>query len=274
MLNDQDLRDNKPDLATTLTAVQNGQQGTVSATVFYGLSRLNTTDIKQIQPVWDGLDPDYRRKLLRRLVDVSEANFDLDYHIIGMMALKDADAEVREAGVDLLFEDMSIELMDRLIEMAQWDDSAEVRAAAASALGRFILAGELEELPERETARAQDVAVNLLSNEDESIDVRRRALEAISNSSHEIVEEAIRDAYDSYDHKMRVSSVFAMGRSCDPQWGSTAMMRSFNTKPPVPQANLNCAKLYLCLYGLRSVLTVRSKKWQYGHWVKLAAEMR
>jgi HEAT repeat protein len=151
-------------------------------------------------------------------VDIGEANLDMDYRSVGIMGLDDSDAGVREAAVDLLFEDMSLQLMDKLIELAQWDDAPEVRAAAASALGRFILAGELGELPERDTTRAQDAAVSLLTNEEEDIDVRRRALEAIANCSHEIVDEAITEAYQSDEHKMRVSSLFAMGRSCDERW--------------------------------------------------------
>jgi HEAT repeat protein len=164
-------------------------------------------------------------------VDIGEANVEMDYRSVGIMALDDSDAGVREAAIDLLFEDMSLQLMDKLIDLAQWDDAPEVRAAAASALGRFILAGELGEMPERETSRAQDAAVTLLTNDEEDIDVRRRALEAIANCSHEIVEEAITEAYHSDEQRMRVSSVFAMGRSCDDRWNPT-IVRELQSSDP------------------------------------------
>lgn len=207
----------QPDLATTLNTLREND-GTVNATLYYGLSGLEPSEIRQLAPVWAELTPEYRRKLLRELVEASETNFELDYSTLGYYALDDAAPSVREAAIELLWEDESMPLMHRLNDLALEDEAVEVRAAAASALGRFILGGELGDLDEAETVRAQETAVSILNNTSEDIDVRRRALEAISNSSHEIVEEAIREAYDSHDRRMQISSVFAMGRSYDEQW--------------------------------------------------------
>jgi HEAT repeat protein len=52
----------------------------------------------------------------------------------------------------------------------------------------------------------------------ESLDVRRRALEAIANCGRAGVQERIREAYYADDLPMRASAVFAMGRSCDERW--------------------------------------------------------
>jgi HEAT repeat protein len=206
-----------PDLETTLTALRDSD-GTVNATIYYGLSGLEHADIVQLALTWDALDPVFRRKVLQELLESAEANVELDYSALGAYALVDTDPGVREAAVELLWEDESIAMMDRLIDMAQFDDAFEVRAAAASALGRFILLGELGDLDESQTIRAQDAAIRILNNLSEDIDVRRRALEAIANSGHEIVDEAIREAYDSPDRRMNASAVFAMGRTYDEQW--------------------------------------------------------
>ena len=139
--------------------------------------------------------------------------------------------EVREAAVELLWEDESLALMNRLIDMALDDEATAVRAAAASALGRFILLGELGDLPEAETVKAQDAAVSILNNLDEDVDVRRRALEAIANCGHEIVDEAIREAYDSADHRMQISAVFAMGRTYDQQWNEFVLQQLDSDDP-------------------------------------------
>lgn len=207
----------QPDLETTLKTLREND-GSVNATLYYGLSGLEPSEIRRLAPVWAELAPAFRRKLLRELVEASETNFELDYSTLGYYALDDSDAGVREAAIELLWEDESMPLMHRLNDLALEDEAVEVRAAAASALGRFILGGELGDMDEAETVRAQETAVSILNNLSEDIDVRRRALEAISNSSHELVEEAIREAYDSYDRRMQISSVFAMGRSCDEQW--------------------------------------------------------
>jgi HEAT repeat protein len=156
---------------------------------------------------------------MRRMADLSETNFDLEYRTIGfLLGLDDEDAQVRESAIGLLWADETPEYMARLIEMSQWDESALVRAAAVSALGSFILAGELGEITESMLYQAQDVSVSIYSNETEEVEVRRRALEAISNSSHEIVPEAIDEAYHSDDPLMRVSAVYAMGRTYDLRW--------------------------------------------------------
>ena len=207
----------QPDLDTTLKTLREND-GSVNTTLYYGLSRLEPSEIRRLAPVWSELTPAFRRKLLRELIEASETNFELDYNTLGYYALDDADAGVREAAIELLWEDESMPLMYRLNDLAVEDEAVEVRAAAASALGRFILGGEMGDLDEAEIARVQETVVSILNNLDEDIDVRRRALEAISNSTHEILEEAIREAYDSHDRRMQISSVFAMGRSCDEQW--------------------------------------------------------
>lgn len=221
----------QPDLPTTLEALEKADEGSISATVFYGLSGLSDEDALQVRPAWDRLTAPVRRKILREMVDISEANFEMEFSAVGWFGLDDADASVREAAIEALWEDESVELMTRLIEMMQWDEVREVRAAAASALGRFVLLGELDELPEYAVNTVHEAVVNVLTNLDEDIDVRRRALEAISNSSLEIVDEAIQEAYSGDERRMQVSAVFAMGRSCDPQW-SDFVLRELTSDDP------------------------------------------
>lgn len=213
----------RPDIQTTVQALIQGAEGTLPAMVAYGLSKLTPDELAYLDDAWQTLDAQYRRKIMRRLIDVSESNFELDYTTLGYYALDDNDAGIRDAGVELLFEDMSVGLMDRLIEMSQWDENPRVRAAAAIALGRFIASGELGEYPERDAARAQDAMVAVWTNDNEEIEVRRRALESLSNSSHELVEEAIREAYTSYERSLQVSALYAMGRSADERWKPMVM---------------------------------------------------
>ena len=224
-------RHEQPDLVTTLDALARAEEGNLSATIFYGLSNLPYDDALQVRPVWDRLPSSARRKILREMIDLSEANFEMDFGAIGWFGLDDADSAVREASIEVLWEDESTELMNRLIEMVQWDEVPEVRAAAASAIGRFVLLGELGDIPESAFNTVQEAVVNVLTNLDEDVDVRRRALEAIANSSHEIVEEAIQEAYTGDERRMQVSAVFAMGRSCDPQW-SDYVLRELTSDDP------------------------------------------
>jgi HEAT repeat protein len=230
---EDELRREKPDLDTTLKAMQAGKGGgSLNSTIFYGLSSLSDDELVRLRPAWGSLSPAYRRKVMRRASEVAETNFDLDYAAFGRFGLDDTDPDVREAAIDVLWEDEGLDLMERLIRLAQNDESRAVRAAATSALGRFILAGELGDLPDSETERAQDVVVDILNDEDEDVDVRRRALEAIANCGHEIVEDAIEEAYEGFDRRMQVSSIYAMGRTCDaPRWGEI-VVRELGSEDP------------------------------------------
>jgi HEAT repeat protein len=90
----------------------------------------------------------------------------------------------------------------------------------------------LGDLPERETIRAQEAAIKLLNDEAEPVEVRRRALEAIANCSHELVEPAISTAYRGDNHSMQVSALFAMGRSCDTVRWSKTVLKELNSSDP------------------------------------------
>lgn len=208
----------RPSLETTLEALREGESKGFSTAMYYGLSGLEGDALDQFSQVWLALSPGYRKKVIRAIVEVGETNLDLLYEPIGRLSLTDDDEDVRLAAIELLWEDATLETMDRLISLAVHDSSVDVRASANSALGNFILRGELGELPEEETLRAQQAVIRVWNDLDEEIDVRRRALEAISNSSHPMVEAAIRDAYESDDPRLQISAIFAMGRSCDPQW--------------------------------------------------------
>ena len=214
------------DFETTLATFRDleNQHSTAYNAIFYGLSGLSDTQIVQFEPVWNALHVTRRRSILEQIAEFSEANFEVNYGTIGRMALNDPDAAVRKVATDVLWEDESLATMSRLIELAQWDEARDVRAAAASALGRYILLGELGDLPEAETKRAQDVMMTLWTDTNEDIEVRRRALEAISNCSHDSVPDAIYEAYNSSEEPLQISAVFAMGRTCDSKrWGGIVL---------------------------------------------------
>lgn len=216
-IEDDEPRAARPAIEETAAALTE-QRDPAQSLIAYGLSGLSDEEAAVIAPLWESLEDGYRASVVHALLEVGESNFELDYGAFARIALNDEDADVRTAAIELVWSDRSLEMMDVLIAHAQRDPSTLVRAAALSALGAFILAGELEELPHSETLRAEDAAIAMLEKPDESIDVRRRALEAISNSSREMVSSAIRKAYRSGDQRMQVSALFAMGRSCDDEW--------------------------------------------------------
>ncbi len=215
---------NKPTIGE-LIAVLEVESGTghVPVALYYGLSSLDDVSLELVRPAWEKLSSEYKTKVATELAEASEANFDLDFRAFGHLVLDDLDPDVKIAAINLLWEDESLYLLSRLFDLAENDENTEVRSAATSELGRFILLGEYGDIPDRDSVHAQDVAIGLLNDNTEDIRVRRRALEAISNSSLDFVAEAISEAYESDEQLMRVSALYAMGRSYDQQWSDIVL---------------------------------------------------
>ncbi|MEZ4666951.1 MAG: HEAT repeat domain-containing protein [Anaerolineae bacterium] len=223
----------KPSIEDVIAVLQTREGDVVPTVAYYGLSGIGSADIRKLVPVWKNLEADFRQKLLKELAETSETNYEFDYNELAILALDDSNPAIRASAIGLLWHDNSLAVLSRLIDLAENDESSAVRAAAASDLGRFILLGEYEEIPESSAVRAQDAVVGLLTDESEDVEVRRRALEAISNSSHEIVSSAIEEAYISDDRLMRVSSIFAMGRSYDQRWHDTVLRELHSDDPEI-----------------------------------------
>jgi HEAT repeat protein len=207
---------NTPDFASILNTLGT-ESLPISAETVYGLSALDRERLSQLEQHWTSLSPARRRKLLQLLNDSSEANFEMDFRDINHFALKDPDSEVRQYAIEGLWEDESLHLMHKLIQAANHDPSLDVRCAAVTELGRFLLLGEYGDIPDAQAAQARESVLNAL-HMDEEPELRRRALEAIANSSHEGVRDMIDEFYNHEDLRMRMSAVFAMGRTCDQDW--------------------------------------------------------
>ena len=193
-------------------------EASFTADAIYSLSDLTGEHLDAFRALWPELSADRRRDLILRLVETAETNFELDFSTIIEPALRDPDHEVRLAAIDGILEDTALPTVRRLMHLAKTDTFEEVRANAVKALGQFVLRGELGKLPEPFNTELQDVILALHTDTDEPIDVRRRALEAIGNCGREGVSELILNAYRDDEPLMRVSSLFAMGRSCDEDW--------------------------------------------------------
>lgn len=189
-----------------------------SAEAIYSLSDLAGERLEAFRAVWIGMPVERRRSLIGRLVETAEMNFELDFSAIIYPALEDSDEQIRRTAIEGIFEDSPYTVIERLMIMAQEDPYVDIRASAVGALGQFVLRGELGKLPARLNTRLQDTVLALYHNPNEDLDVRRRALEAVSNCGREGVHELIRAAYYADELPMRVSAVFAMGRSCDEVW--------------------------------------------------------
>jgi HEAT repeat protein len=190
----------------------------VPGEVVYGFSDLEPDQLEQIRPVWRGLPTDQRVIIMERLNEASEADYMLDYSTFSSIGYDDPSAAVRVAAISAGWSDESLPTLRRLTELVEFDPSQEVRAAAISQLGKFIYLGEMEDLSLQSTDPVAELMIEILQNPGEPLEVRRRALEAVANSSRPTVPGLIEDAYRHDDLFMQISAVIAMGNTMDDRW--------------------------------------------------------
>ncbi|RMG87776.1 MAG: HEAT repeat domain-containing protein [Chloroflexi bacterium] len=206
-----------------------GTAKTISAAILYGLSGISRSDIPRIEAAWRALDAEQRNGIIQYMNTASEADFEMDYRAFGLFALTDPEPSVRIAAIELLWEETSPEYIDHLMHLAQFDEEHSVRAEAIKALGSIIYQGELDEIPQETTRPIQELVFNLHTNLDEDLLVRRRALESLANCSHDAVPDLIREAYHSSEAEMRISAIFAMGRTCDDEAWEEPILRELDS---------------------------------------------
>lgn len=194
------------------------QTETVPFSKLYSFSDLAGERLVGFCGVWDSFPAAQRRRLIQGLVELAEASFQVNFDAIFRHCMSDPDEEVRAAAIEGLWENEEVALIGPLLTMLRADPSIRVRAAAAAGLGRFVLASELEELEASIQARIMNELLTSIYLVDESIEVRRRALESVAYICMPEVIEALELAYYDEDERMRISAVVGMGRSCDKRW--------------------------------------------------------
>ena len=184
----------------------------------YVLSRMNQEALEIFREVWPTVGTERRRNVMQELMEISEANFEVDFDPVFLLGMGDQDAEVRATAIRSLWENESPALIQPLVHLLKNDEAAIVREAAATALGKFIYLKELEEIDWGEANLAEEALLETVHLAGENLDVRRRAIESLGYSSDARIPSIIEGAYYSDNEKLQVSALFAMGRSADNRW--------------------------------------------------------
>ncbi len=184
----------------------------------FPLSDLARERLPDFEAAWHALSAPRRLELIGAMVEQAETNIHFNFHAILRTLLGDPEARVRRLAVEGLWEDEKTHLIPSLVGLLCDDPSAEVRATAATSLGRYVLLGVLGDIREEPAMSAQQALLRAWSRVGETNDVRRRALESLAYGNPSGLNEMIRNAYYDDDAAMRQSAVFAMGRTTDARW--------------------------------------------------------
>ena len=192
--------------------------GALPFSKLYLLSDLAGRTLADFCAAFDAYPLHQQRRLVQGLVQLAEASFQVNFDAIFRQCLGNHDEEIRAAAIDGLWENEDVALIGPLVSMLRSDPSAQVRASAATALGRYVLAGELEQLDPPIQARLMAELLTSIHLTGEGIEVRRRALESVAYACTPEVLDTLDTAYYHEDEQMRLSAIVGMGRTCDKRW--------------------------------------------------------
>jgi HEAT repeat protein len=170
--------------------------------------------------------------LLKKLVESEDVFYDNQSTF--QAYLSDHDPEVRILAIQGLWDYPDPDLIDPLVDIAQRDPDQQVRNRAITALGRYVYEGEMadydydwgeletvireDELPEESYRRVVAFLLEMARDPSVSLDERRFSIEALGFSSDPEIIDLLEQAYHAPDVEMKVSALFAMGRSGLVQW--------------------------------------------------------
>lgn len=198
----------------------------------YRLSDLGKDDIALLKENWQTV-PAWRRQALMEDVEQLRLNDTLlSFEELARLAIQDREAKVRLPAVHTLYEFDHPSLVPIFLTLLEKDPDAEVRAGAATALGQFVYAGEMEEIPEQTLKKIEDCLISVTQGQDEPL-VRRRALESLGYSSRKEAPRLIEKAYQTGYNDWVATALFAMGRSANERWEAHVLECLENDFPPV-----------------------------------------
>jgi HEAT repeat protein len=183
------------------------------------LSDLSRDGARTLASEWLTIPEPTREELVRRCEALGEERVELGFGRAMRVALSDPSPVVRQLAVSALWEDESRAVFEQLRTLFDDDPSPDVRASAAAALERFAGQAAAGTLSDDEATALRVDLLRAVNDPATPYAVQRRALEALGPlGAQPDVAAAIAEAYESGDHGLQSSAVYAMGRTLDPRW--------------------------------------------------------
>ena len=198
------------------------------------LSDLDVEHLEQFARSWQSFPAQRKQALIHKLGDLADANIELSYAPLNLIGLKDDDPEVRRISIRNLWEYDNPNLAPELIQALSEDSSPQVRAAAATALGNYILLGAVRDLSPQLVDQIELCLVAGLEDDD-TPEIRQNCIESLGYSSSEAISTIIENAYSSTDEDLKLSAIVAMGRTVNSDW-VPILIEELNSHSPTIRA--------------------------------------
>lgn len=202
-----------------LEAIDSFRKGNVSHTPVSRLSDLSRAEVRTLTEDWLSIPVEHRERLVRRFDELSEERVDVNFRRALRVALEDPEPVIRQLAIAGLWEDVSTDLLERLQDFMHGDPSPDVRAEAARALERFSVLAVSGALDQSDANALRESLQRAVDGDETPHGVQRRALESLGPFGAEPeIASIISEVYESGDHGLQCSAVYAMGRSLQPRW--------------------------------------------------------
>lgn len=212
----------------------------------YELSDVAGEDLNLFRETWPTVPAERRATVIAELVEIAESDFEVSFAPIFRIGLQDGSEQVRISAIEGLWEVEDAALVRPLLKMMDGDPSLRVREAAAVSLSRFVLMAELGKLPDSIAEILWDALWAVIHTVGLEVDVRRRAVESLAFFDRPEVHEVIQAAYTDVEPRMRISAIFAMGRTGDQEWSDVIMAELETSEPEMRfEATRACGELQL-----------------------------
>ncbi|MCH8868883.1 MAG: HEAT repeat domain-containing protein [Chloroflexi bacterium] len=207
------------------------------------LSSLAGEDLYEFKNAWYSLPEPRKGQIMSKLVELNEDHAEMDFTAMYRALLNDENDDVREQAAKGLWECDDRVVIRPLIGLLKKDPSARVRAAAATSLAKFTDLFQQGKILSRDGDKIRDALLEVIGEEEEEQEVRRRCIEAVGSFNTIETGEIIREAYGSNDASMRQSAIYAMGRSSDIQWLRIVMTELDSSDPAMRYEAANAGGL-------------------------------
>ena len=198
------------------------------ATIFSDLERAKVAVVRR---VWPTLPLALRSRLVAQMNELGEEQIEYNFSRVLKVALRDENAAIRATAIAGLWEDESEDLLAYLLDEALNDPDRVVREVAVRTLAHFSQLVVEDLISPRWFTPLRAKLLDLVRGDDSS-EIRRRALEALSVYADDpAVTGEIERAYRSSDEVIQMSALYAMGRNLDARWLDTVIKEMDSDSP-------------------------------------------
>lgn len=204
-----------------LERIGNGDVGDDVADAFSDISR---AELASLEARWKRLPVEHREALLRRSIEWAESDVTKEFGRLYRVALSDDSDVVRQLAVIGLWEDQRPDLVGLLVDLAEADPSADVRAEAVTTIGALLETRDVDEFSEQDAHVVREVLLGLAGDDRDTSILRRAAVEAIGGLGDDDEAEAIlRFASTDDDAALQAAALYAMGTTRAGVWAPTVV---------------------------------------------------